>query len=86
MLSALAWGAAASLINYLILKSSLKKQNTNAVLGSNFARNAVDIAALAVVFLLRKNLPFSYEAALIATALALSAFTIFLTFKLSKKV
>ena len=85
-LAGLAWGAAVSVINYLIIKSSLKKQNTNGLLGSNLARNAVDVAALAVVFLLRKSLPFSFEAALIATAVTLSALTILLSFRLSKKL
>lgn len=82
----IAWGAAVSFLNYFITKRSLAKQSTSAVMGTNLVRNVVNIVALAVVFLLRKYLPFSYEATLIATAIAMSAFTIFLTFKLSKKI
>ena len=44
-----------------------------------------DALALSAVFLLRKVLPFPYEAMLIATALALSAVTLVFAFRFGKK-
>ena len=49
----------------------------------NLAHMAVDVVALAIVFLVRGLLPFSFEATLIATAAALSIVTIIFTYKIS---
>lgn len=79
----LLWGALAAFVNSRITKSALAKETQSAVLSMNAAHMAVDIAALAAVFLLRKYLPFSYEAALIATAASLSIVNIVFTYKIS---
>lgn len=79
----LLWGALAAFINSRITKSALAKGTQNAVMSMNVAHMAVDIVALAVVFLLRSLLPFSFEAALIATAAGLSLVNIVFTYKIS---
>ena len=84
-LAGLLWGAAAAVLNMVISKKALEKSNSTALLAANLGRMAVDVAALAVVFLLRKVLPFSYEAMLIGTAVALSLVTIFFAFRLAGK-
>ena len=80
----LIWGAAIGLLNYQITKASLKKGQTSAILGANVLRSFIDLLALGLVFLLRKVLPFSFEATLIATAVGLSVMTIFLAYKAGK--
>ena len=79
----LIWGAAAALLNHQISKRSILKNNTASLLGANVLRILVDLAALAAVFFLRKVLPFRSEAALIATAVAMSMVTIFCAFRMS---
>ena len=79
----LIWGTAAALLNFQISKNSIMKDNTASLLGANVLRILVDLAALLVVFLLRKVLPFRYEAALIATAVALSMVTIVCAYRMS---
>lgn len=85
-LAGLVWGAAAAFINSLITKKCIEKNNTKAAMMANYLRLGVDIVALAVVFFLRSILPFSYEACLIATAVALSMGTLIATFMISKKL
>ena len=70
-------------MNHQISKRSILKNNTASLLGANVLRILVDLAALAAVFFLRKVLPFRYEAALIATAVAMSMVTIFCAFRMS---
>ncbi len=84
VLAGLVWGALAALLNGAISKSCMKKNTATAMMAANTARMAVDIAALAAVFLLRRRLPFRYEAALIGTAIALSVVTIVVTFRLTR--
>ena len=79
----LIWCAAAALLNFQISKRSVLKDSTTAIMGANVLRVLVDLAALGVVFLLRKVLPFRYEAMLIATAIAMSLVTIFCAYRLS---
>ena len=79
------WGALAAYVNLRINKAALAKGSTNALLAANLGRTAVDIAALAAVFLLRKVLPFSYEAALISTAITLSLLTVAFAFRMAGK-
>ena len=81
----LVWGALAALVNMLINKKALAKADTNALLAANLGRMAIDVAALALVFLLRKQLPFSYEAMLIGTAVSLSLLNIAFAFRMAGK-
>lgn len=80
----LIWGAAAAVLNAYISKRALAKNSAKSLLLANVIRCFVDIAALAVMFLLRKVLPFSFEAAIIGTALAMSMLTIVFAYKLSR--
>ena len=84
ILVGLVWGALAGLLNTTINKALLKKGTTNALMAGNLARLAVDFAAMAAVYLLRNLLPFSWEAALIGTAVALSIVTIIFAFNYGK--
>lgn len=83
-LAGLVWGAAAALLNAFVSKKCIAKNSSGAMLAANAIRSVVDIGALAAVFLLRKLLPFSFEAALIGTAVALSMLTIVFAYRLSK--
>ena len=71
-LAGLVWGALWGGLNILILKKSLGKNDSNLLMAANLGRMVIDMAALLLVFLLRKILPFSYEAMLVGTAVALS--------------
>ena len=77
------WGGAAALLNYQISKRSILKDNTASLLGANVLRILVDLAALAIVFFLRKVLPFRYEATLITTAITMSLVTIVCAYRMS---
>lgn len=79
----LLWGALAAFINSRITKSALEKGTQNAVMLMNFSHMAVDLVALAIVFFLRRILPFSFDAAIIATAAAMSIGTIVFNYTLS---
>lgn len=79
----LLWGALAAFANSRITLKCIAKNTASAITVMNLAHMAVDVAALAVVFLLRGLLPFSFEATLIATAAALSIVTIIFTYKIS---
>ena len=85
VLAGLAWGALWGWVNTLILNKALQKKDANAIMAGNLGRLLVDALALSAVFLLRKVLPFPYEAMLIATALALSAVTLVFAFRFGKK-
>jgi hypothetical protein len=76
----LLWGALAAFVNLKINQAALKKSSNAAMLGANTARTAVDLIALGTVFLLRKVLPFSFEATIIATAVSLSLLTVVLAY------
>ncbi len=76
----LLWGAMAAFVNLKINQAALKKSTNAAMLGANTARTAVDLIALGTVFLLRKVLPFSFEATIIATAVSLSLLTVVLAY------
>ena len=79
-LAGLLWGALAAFVNLKINQAALKKSTNAAMLGANAARTAVDLIALGTVFLLRKVLPFSFEATIIATAVSLSLLTVVLAY------
>lgn len=72
VLAGLLWGALGAFVNYRINLAALKKQSSGAMLGASLARMGVDLAALGSIFLARKVLPFSFEAALLAAGIALS--------------
>ena len=76
----LLWGALAAFVNLKNNQAALKKSTNAAMLGANTARTAVDLIALGTVFLLRKRLPFSFEATIIATAVSLSLLTVVLAY------
>lgn len=82
-LAGLVWGSLAALLNAFITKKALEKGNDKLMLASNFLRTLVDIVALGTVFLLRKVLPFSFEAALVGTAAALSLLMIVFAYKMA---
>lgn len=86
VLAGLVWGAAVGLLNAAISAAWLKKKEPTALMAANSFRFVIDIAAFGLVFLLRGFLPFSYEAALIATAVTLSVFTIVMAFRMTKKM
>lgn len=79
----LLWGALAAFVNSRITKSAIKKGTNNAIMSMNFAHMFIDLVALAVVFFLRRLLPFSFEATLIATAAAMSIITIIFNYSMS---
>ena len=83
-LAGILWGALAAFVNFNINKAALKKSSNASILAANLARTGVDLVALGTVFLLRKVLPFSFEAALIATAITLSTLTVVFAYRLSK--
>ena len=80
----LLWGALAAFVNLKINQAALKKSTNAAMLGANTARTAVDLIALGTVFLLRKVLPFSFEATIIAAAIVLSLLNIVFSFLILK--
>lgn len=82
-LAGLIWGALAALLNGLITKKALDKGSDKQMLLSNFLRLLVDVAALGVVFLLRKVMPFSFEAAIVGTAASLSILMIVFAYKMA---
>ena len=84
-LAGLAWGALCGAVNLLILKKAITKNDNNALMTANLLRMAIDLIALGAVFLLRKLLPFSFEAMLVATAVARSDITIAYAFHYGKK-
>lgn len=85
ILAGLVWGGLCGLLNTGILKKSIEKNENQALMAGNLLRLLVDAAALGAVFLLRKVLPFSFEGALVGTAIALSLVTIAFAFRYGKK-
>lgn len=82
VLIGLAWGAVCGLINCLISKRALKKDQPASIMGANMARTAVDVAAMAAVLLLfRGSEKISMELALVGTAVSLSAILIVFAFR-----
>ena len=80
----LIWGAAVALVNAKISANALKKNDTKAVQTASYARMAVDIAALGLVFLAGKLLSRSLDIMLVATAITMSLVTMFFAFRMSK--
>ena len=80
----LLWGAVIAWLNSRISKRAIAKNSTGAIMTANLCRSALDIVGLGVVFLLRKALPFSFEATIVGTAVALGMLTVVFAFQLAK--
>lgn len=91
-LAGLAFGVAAAYCNSLITKHSLKKaeaagsSGAGAVTGGNLLRQLVNLAALVLVFLLRKINPLPFTTTIIGTAIGLSAGGILFVWLLARKM
>ena len=85
VLAGLVWGGLIGLVNMLIMKKGLKKNDSNLVMAANLGRTVLDLAALGIVFLLRTLLPFPYEPMLVGTAVALSAASLIFAFRYGKR-
>ena len=79
------WGVGMGLVNMLIMRAALKKNKDNAFMGANILRTLLDLAAFAVVFLLRNVVPLPYTFLLVGTAVGLSMTTIVLSFRMAGK-
>ena len=80
----LLWGALIAWLNSRINKKAIAKNDTKAIMTANMIRMAIDVAALAAVFLLRKALPWNFEATIAGTAASLGLLTVYFAFRLSK--
>ena len=83
-LAGLLWGGLAAVCSAAVSKHFMKQNTAPAMMAATMLRTLIDIAALAAVFLLRKVLPFSFEAALVGTAVALSLLMIVFAFRLAR--
>ena len=83
-LAGLLWGALGAFVNLKINQAALKKKSNTALLAANIARLGVDLVVLGTVYLLRKVLPFSFEATIIAAAIVLSLLNIVFSFLILK--
>lgn len=79
------WGALAALLGGRLSKAALRASSTGAVMVSSVSRTAVDIGALAAVYLLRHTLPVHWEAAIIGTAVGLTAVGFYLSWRLARR-
>ena len=68
----LAFGALAAYINYRLSRSITGSESLIAVMGTNFARLLVDIAALTAAFFVSRKFELPIFAALISVAVGLS--------------
>ena len=80
----LLWGALIAWLNSRISKKAIAKNDTKAILTANFVRIAIDVAALAAVFLLRNVLPGNFEATIAGTAASLGLLTVYFAFRLTR--
>ena len=80
----LLWGALVAWLNSRINKKAIEKNSTKAMLTASFLRTAIDVAALAAVFLLRNVLPGNFEATIVGTAASLGMLTVYFAYRLSK--
>ncbi len=83
VLAGAVWGVVAALINMAINQKALAKNTTRALLAANMARTVVDLASLGAVFLLRKVLPFPYEAMMLGVAISLSVLTVVFAYRIA---
>ena len=80
----LLWGAVIAFINMQINKKALAKNSTKAVMTANACRMGLDLVGLGLVFLLRRVLPFSFEATIVGTAVSLGLLTVVFAFRLAR--
>ena len=83
----LLWGALVAWLNSRISKKAIEKNSTKAMMLASLLsllRTALDIAALALVFLLRNVLPGNFEATIVGTAASLGLLTVYFAYRLSK--
>ncbi len=80
----LVWGALIAWLNSRINKQAIAKNSTKAVMTATICRTALDILGLGLIFLLRKVLPFSFEATIIGTAASLGLLTVVFAFRLAR--
>ena len=85
VLAGLVWGALAALLGGLVTRRSLAKNSTSAVMVGNLLRTLIDFTALGVILLLRNTLPFDFNWAMIAAAVALSVGTIVISYRIAGK-
>lgn len=78
------WGLLAALLNATLMKRAVSKNDIKSVSLCNMLRFFIDAGALAIVFLMRAVIPMCFTAAIIATAAALSIFTIVFTFRIAR--
>ena len=83
-LAGLLWGALGAFVNLKINQAALKKISHTALLAATIARLGVDLVVLGTVYLLRKVLPFSFEATIIAAAIVLSLLNVVFSFLILK--
>jgi len=84
-LAGIAWGGAVGFLNAKLMRYFVSKNSNTMMMVSTWVKTLVDVAALAVVFLLRKSLPFQLSTCLIGTAITLSMVTMYSAFKLAKE-
>ena len=77
------WGLLAALLNATLMKRAVSKNDIKSVSLCNMLRFFIDAGALAIVFLMRAVIPMDFSAA-IATAAAMSIFTIVFTFRIAR--
>ena len=74
----------AALLNATLMKRAVSKNDIKSVSLCNMLRFFIDAGALAIVFLMRAVIPMDFTAAIIATAAAMSIFTIVFTFRIAR--
>ena len=82
----LIWGLAVAFVNSRVTKHFMAKGTNAAVMAINLVHMLVDVAAIALVFLLRNILPLRYEYILIGTAATLGLGTVFFAYRLARPV
>lgn len=79
------WGAAAAFVNSRIAMKAFEKKDAKAAKNARRLQMLVDIAALAVIVLLKNVLPFAYELSLVSALISLSVLTIVFLFAMGNK-
>ena len=80
-----AWGAVAAVLNGLVGRFVVAKNAEGAAKSGGLIQTGISLAFLIVVVLLKGVLPFSYEAMLIGTVIAISLLGIVFTYKNIKR-
>ena len=81
-----AFGFAVSCLSARLTRNSMKKSDSNAVLGASMMRTGLDLLALLAVYLLREKMPFPFYGVIVGTASGLSVGNIIQASRLSKQV